>query len=59
MVQVAIQKDAEDLICKVALLEGELAEVCQAREVTKEKFCNLSDVSADGVQWLVVYEMEH
>jgi hypothetical protein len=27
--------------------------------VVKEKFCSLSDVSADGLQWLVVSEKEH
>jgi hypothetical protein len=33
----------------VALLESDLAEAHQAREVVEEKFCSSSDVSADGV----------
>jgi hypothetical protein len=27
--------------------------------VAEEKFCNLSDASDNGAQWLVVFEMEH
>jgi hypothetical protein len=52
-------EDVEGLVRKVILLRGELVEVRQAWEVVKEKFCSLSDVSADGLQWLVVSEKEH
>jgi hypothetical protein len=55
----AAQEDAEGHARKVALLEGELVEVRQAREVAEEKFHNLSGTSADGARWLVVSEMEH
>jgi hypothetical protein len=54
-----VPEDAEGLICKVTLLEGELMEPRQAWEVAEEKFRNLSDVSADGAWQLVVFEMEH
>jgi hypothetical protein len=53
------QEDDESLICKVALLEGELLEARQAREVAEEKFHNSSDALADGALRLVVSEMEH
>jgi hypothetical protein len=55
----SIWEDAEGLIYKVALLDGELAEARQAREVAEEKFCSLSDASADGARWQVVFKMEH
>jgi hypothetical protein len=58
-IQVSVQEDVEGLIRKVALLEGALAKLHQAREVAEEKFRSLSDVSVDGVRWLVVSEMEH
>jgi hypothetical protein len=48
MVLAFVWEDVEGLIRKVALLEGELAEAHQAREVAKEKFCHLSDASGDG-----------
>jgi hypothetical protein len=32
--------------------------VLQAREVAEEKFHSLSDASAGGAWWLVVFEME-
>jgi hypothetical protein len=51
------REDAGGLARKVALLEGELVEVCQPREVVEEKFCSLFNVSADGAQRLVVSEM--
>jgi hypothetical protein len=53
------QEDAEGLVRKVAVLKGELAKVHRAREVPKEKFHSLSNVSTDGARWLVVSEMEH
>jgi hypothetical protein len=37
------------LICKIALLEGELAEACRAREVAEEKFRSLFTTLANGV----------
>jgi hypothetical protein len=54
----SVREDAEGLIRKVTLLEGEHAEACQAWDVAEEKFYSLSDASADGVQRLVVSEME-
>jgi hypothetical protein len=51
-------EDTGGLVQKVTLLEGELAEARQAREAIEEKFCNLSDMSADGVRRLVVSEDE-
>jgi hypothetical protein len=41
-------EDAEGLVWKVALLEGELVEARQAWEVVEEKFCSLSDMSVGG-----------
>jgi hypothetical protein len=58
-VQASVREDTEGLICKVALLEGELAEERQAQEMVEEKFHSLSDALADGVWRLVVSEMEH
>jgi hypothetical protein len=58
MVQASVLEDAEGLICKVALLDGQLAEACQVREVADEKFCSLSDALVDCVRWLVVFEIE-
>jgi hypothetical protein len=52
------RKDAEGLIRKVALLEGELPEAYQPQEVAEEKFHCLSDVSAIGAWRLVVLKME-
>jgi hypothetical protein len=57
-VPASIQEDTKGLIRKVGLLEGELAAVCQAREVTEDKFRNLSEVSVDGVRRLLISEME-
>jgi hypothetical protein len=42
----SVQGDAKGLIHKVALLEGELAEACQAQEVAEEKVRSLSSSSA-------------
>jgi hypothetical protein len=53
------REDIVGLVRKVALLEGELAEPHRAREAVEEKFCNLFDMSANGMQWLVVSEKEH
>jgi hypothetical protein len=50
-------EDADVLVQKVTLLRGELAEAHRAREVVKEKFCNLFDTSANGARYLVVSEM--
>jgi hypothetical protein len=54
-----VREDAEGLICKVSLLEGELAEAHRARGVAKEKVCSLSSSSAEGAWRLVVCNMEH
>jgi hypothetical protein len=59
VVLVSACEDAKGLVRKVALLNGELVEARRAREVAEEKFCNLSNMSVDGAQWLVVSEMEH
>jgi hypothetical protein len=40
MMPLSTREDAEVLAQKVALLEGELVEVCQAREVAEEKLRN-------------------
>jgi hypothetical protein len=55
--QASVREDAEVLVCKATLLEGEHVEARQAREVAEEKFCSLSDVSANGTWWLVIFEM--
>jgi hypothetical protein len=55
----SIQEDTKGVVCKVALLKGELAAVHQAQEVAKDKFRNLPDVSPDGVWWFMIFEMEH
>jgi hypothetical protein len=52
-------EDAEGLVWKVTLLEGELANARWAQVVAEEKFCSLSNMSIDGVRQLVVSEMEH
>jgi hypothetical protein len=54
-VQASVWEDAEGLIRKVFLLEGELVEARQAREVAEEKFCSLSDASAGGARQLLVF----
>jgi hypothetical protein len=54
----SVWEDAEGLIRKVTLLEGELAEVRQARVVAEKKFHSLFNASADSAWWLVVFEME-
>jgi hypothetical protein len=58
-VQASVREDTKGLICKVAFLEGELAEARQAQEMVEEKFHSLSDALADGAWQLVVSEMEH
>jgi hypothetical protein len=51
--------DAEGLVRKVALLEGELMAAHRAWEKALEKVCNLSNSLADAVHRLVVSETEH
>jgi hypothetical protein len=57
-VQASVWEDVEGLVCKVALLEGELAKVRQVQEVAEDKFHSLYDTSAHGAWRLVVSEME-
>jgi hypothetical protein len=57
--QASVLEDAKGLICKVSLLEGELAEEHQVWDVVDGKFRNLSNASADGTRRLVVSKMEH
>jgi hypothetical protein len=45
-VSVSSREDADDLVWKIALLEGALAEVRQAREVAEENSYSLSDMVA-------------
>jgi hypothetical protein len=47
-VLVPIWRDVKILVRRVALLEGELAESCRAREVAEEKVFDLSSSSAEG-----------
>jgi hypothetical protein len=54
-----VHGDAEGLIHKVSLLEGELTEARRAQEKAKEKVCSLSRSSAEGTRWLVASEKEH
>jgi hypothetical protein len=49
-VPASTREDAECLVRRLALLEGELAEARRAQEVTEEKFCHLSDASAIGAR---------
>jgi hypothetical protein len=51
-------EDAEGLVRKVALLEGELVEAHRAREVVEEKFHSLFDAAPKGAQRLVVSKRE-
>jgi hypothetical protein len=44
-------EEIEGLVRKNALLEGELAEVCKACEVTEENARGLSDAAADAERW--------
>jgi hypothetical protein len=50
---------AEGLVRKIALLEGELAEACWARDVVGEKSCVLFDAVADAKHRWKVYEKGH
>jgi hypothetical protein len=52
-----VREDAEGLICKVTLIEGEVVEALQAQEVVEENFRCLPDMSADGAWQLVLSEM--
>jgi hypothetical protein len=53
------REDASGFVQRVALLKGELAEACCAREVAEENFRDLSDIANDGARRLVVFEREH
>jgi hypothetical protein len=54
----SVQGDAEGLIHKLALLDGELTEARRAREVAEEKVRSLPSSSAKGARRLVASEME-
>jgi hypothetical protein len=51
-------EDAEGLVRKIALLEGDLAEERRAQKLVKEISCSLSDM-ADAEHWWEVFEREH
>jgi hypothetical protein len=55
----SVRGDAEVLIRKVALLDGELMNTHWSWEKAKEKVHSLSCSSAVGTRWLVSSEMEH
>jgi hypothetical protein len=51
-------REVEDFAWRIALLEGELAEVCQARKVTEENSRGLFDAAADAERWREEFERE-
>jgi hypothetical protein len=51
MTLASAREDAEGLVRKIALLEGELAEACRDREVAEENSCVLSNIATDAKQW--------
>jgi septal ring factor EnvC (AmiA/AmiB activator) len=53
------REDTKGLAPMVTLLEAELVDVHQAREVAEEKFRSFSHALADGEQRLVASEKEH
>jgi hypothetical protein len=55
----SILGDGEGFVCKVVLLEGELAEAHRAWEVAEGKVHSLSGSSAEGARRLVVCKMGH
>jgi hypothetical protein len=57
-VPASVRGNVEGLVCKVALLEGELVEAHRAHEVTEEKVRSLSSSSTKGARRLVSFEME-
>jgi hypothetical protein len=52
------REDADGLVQRVTLLEGELVEARWAWEVAEENFHGLFDVAADGARWLLGSERE-
>jgi hypothetical protein len=52
-------EDAEGLLRKIALLEGELAEERRAWELVEENSCGLPDVAADAERRWELSEREH
>jgi hypothetical protein len=50
VVLASVREDAEGLVRKVALLEGELAEARQAQEVAEDKVRNMSSSSVEGAR---------
>jgi hypothetical protein len=59
VVLASTREDAEGLVQKIALLEGELEEACQARDVPEENSRGLSDMAADAERRWKVSEREH
>jgi hypothetical protein len=51
MTLASAREDAEGLVQKIALLEGELAEARRDREVAEENSCGLSNTATDAKQW--------
>jgi hypothetical protein len=52
----SVRGDAEGLIRKVAILEGEPVEAHWAWEEVEESAHSLSSSSAEGARWLVAFE---
>jgi hypothetical protein len=51
VVLASAREEIESIVWKIALLEGESAEVCQAHEVTEEAAHGLSNVATDAERW--------
>jgi hypothetical protein len=58
VVLASTREDAEGLVQKIALLEGELEEACRAREVPEENSRGLFDMAADAERRWKVSERE-
>jgi hypothetical protein len=55
---ISAHEDAEGLVQKITILEGELAEERQARELDVENSRGLSDIAVDVERWWEVSERE-
>jgi hypothetical protein len=58
VVLASAHEEAEDLARRIALLEGELAEVRQARDMAKENSRGSFDMVADAERWLEESKIE-